>query len=598
MFLPTTLEEAVKLGWNHFDIILVTGDTYIDSPYIGISVIGKLLYKQGYKVGIIAQPDINSAEDITRLGEPRLFWGVSGGSVDSMVANYTASKKKRQQDDFTPGASNNRRPDRAVIVYSNLIRRYFKETKPIVLGGIEASLRRVTHYDYWSDKLRRSILFDAKADYLVYGMGEKAILELATKIKLGKSVESVRGVSFISREKNYSYIQLPSYEECIRSKRTFTKMFRLFYDNNDPITAKGLCQKTGERYLIQNPPQPIPNVNEIDSYYDLDYERDVHPFYGQHGKVKALDTIRFSITTHRGCYGECNFCAIAVHQGRTISSRSHKSILQEAEEFTKHNKFSGTIADVGGPTANMYGFECDKKLKSGACVNKRCLFPDKCNSLKPDHCQQIDLLKKLQKTKGIQNVFVASGIRYDLVMDDKKHGYDYLKQIVNKNTSGQMKIAPEHFDDKILSLMGKPGKKSLLNFKELFFKLSSNAHKDQYLTYYFIAAHPGCTDKEMERLKIAASEKLAISPEQVQIFTPTPSTYSSLMYYTKRNPFTGEKLYVEKDLKRKEKQKFLLSEKKSERKKISITSTGAYTKHKRSKRRPGKFRKDRTIKGK
>ncbi len=561
MFLPTTIDEVKKLGWNALDIILVSGDCYIDSPFNGVAVIGKLLYNAGYRVGIIAQPKINSKEDITRLGEPELFWGVSGGSVDSMVANYTATKKKRNNDDYTPGGINNRRPDRAVTAYSNLIRKFSSTSKPIVLGGIEASLRRTAHYDFWSNQIRPSILIEADADYLIYGMGEKAILELAKKIKKGKLGESVNGLCYISEKKKYEYLQLPSFEECLKSKDTFAEMFNLFYHNNDPLTAKGLCQATDDKYVIQNPPQSNPTVEEIDSFYNLDYERDVHPYYTKMGNVRALETIRFSITTHRGCYGECNFCAIAVHQGRTIVSRSKESIIKEAKNFTKHKKFNGNILDVGGPTANMYDYECNKKLTIGVCEEKRCVFPDTCKLLKPNHKSQIELLKEIRSIAGIKKVFVASGIRYDLVTDDKAHGYEYLKQVVSNHTSGQMKIAPEHMDDKVLELMGKPGKKSLEKFRDLFYQLSKEAGKEQYLTYYMIAAHPGCTDKEMEKLKTFASEKLQISPEQVQIFTPTPSTYSSLMYYTEKNPFTGEKLFVEKNTFGKEKQKQIVTTK-------------------------------------
>ncbi len=561
MFLPATINEARELGWNKLDVILVTGDGYIDSPYIGVAVIGKLLTLRGYRVGVIAQPDVNSPDDITRLGEPELFWGVSGGSVDSMVANYTASKKRRKQDDYTPGGVNNRRPDRAVIVYANLVRRYYKNTKPIVLGGIEASLRRVTHYDYWDDKLRRPILFDAKADYLLYGMAEQAVLELADKLKNRQPVNDVRGLCYISRGRKEDFVELPSFEDCTRSKDMFTDMFRLFYDNNDPLTAKGLCQQTGDRCLVQNPPQPNPSTAELDSWYELNYERDVYPGYKKAGKVRALDTIRFSITTHRGCYGECNFCAIAVHQGRTVISRSPRSILKEAEGFTKNKMFKGVIADVGGPTANMYGFECAKKLKSGVCSDRRCVYPETCKTLKPNHQPLIELLKELRKIQGVNKVFVASGLRHDLVLDDERHGKEYLRQAACYHTSGQMKIAPEHTNDRVLALMGKPGTTSLREFKELFGRYSKQAGKRQFLTYYFIAAHPGCTDREMLELKQYASEKLSISPEQVQIFTPAPSTWSSLMYYTEKNPFTGEKLFVEKSLSGRERQKRILTEK-------------------------------------
>lgn len=558
MFLPTTKEEIKILGWNEIDVILVSGDSYIDSPYIGVAIIGKLLSSHGYKVAIIAQPDLDSPNDITRLGEPKLFWGVSGGSVDSMVANLTALNKKRRNDDFTPGGENNRRPNRAVIAYTNLIKANFQNTVPIVLGGIEASLRRLTHYDYWSDKLRRSILFDAKADYLVYGMGEKTVLELAQKIKKSKSPENINGLCYISNQPNYKYIQTPSFEECAEDKVTFIKFFEDFYHNNDPKTARGLCQKTGERYLIQNPPQPNPTKEEIDSYYDLNFERELHPYYLKQGNVRALDTIRFSINTHRGCYGECNFCAIAMHQGKTIISRSSDSILREVKSFENHKKYKGIISDVGGPTANMYDYECEKKLKLGVCKDKSCVFPDTCPALKPNHYPNIKLLEDIEKIKSVRKVFVASGIRYDLVTEDKKYGYQYVKNVVARHTSGQMKIAPEHTDDKVLNLMGKPGKKSLEKFKEMFYDISKKEGKNQFLTYYLIAAHPGCSDKEMENLKKFTSDKLQISPEQVQIFTPTPSTYSSLMYYTEINPFTGEKLFVEKNLRKKRIQKEIL----------------------------------------
>ncbi len=548
MFLPTTKKEIKELGWNKLDIILVSGDTYVDSPYMGIAILGNILMDKGFRVGVIAQPDINSAYDISRLGEPELFWGISGGSVDSMVSNYTASKKKRKQDDYTPGGENNRRPDRAVLVYTNLIRRNFKNTKPIIIGGIEASLRRVAHYDYWSNKLRRSILVDSKADYLVYGMGEKTTIEIAQKLQKSKSIIGVRGLSYLSNENRYEYLQLPSFEETVKDKYKFIEMFDTFYLNNDPLSAKGLVQKHGERFLIQNPPQYNPTTEEMDYYHDLQYERDVHPYYKKWGAVRALDTIRFSINTHRGCYGECNFCAIAVHQGQTISGRSEKSILNEAKEYSKMKNFKGNISDVGGPTANMYGFECTKKINLGNCDDKRCVAPTTCKTLRPTHKPQIDLLKKLRKLNGIKKVFVASGIRYDMVLDDKQYGDEYLKEIVQHHTSGQMKIAPEHSEDKVLDLMGKPGKRYLTEFRDKFYQYSKEVGKNQFLTYYMIAAHPGCTEKDMHKLKEFTSEKLSISPEQVQVFTPTPSTYSTLMYYTEIDPFTGKKLFVEKDI--------------------------------------------------
>ncbi|MBU3918115.1 YgiQ family radical SAM protein, partial [bacterium] len=385
MFLPTTKKELKSLGWDRPDIILISGDSYIDSPYIGAAVIGKVLLKAGFRTAIIAQPDINSDEDIKRLGEPRLYWGVTGGCVDSLVANYTALKKRRKSDDYTPGGLNNRRPDRAVIQYTNLIRRTFKNTVPIVLGGIEASLRRICHYDFWSDSVRKSILFDAKADLLVFGMGESTSVEIANALNRNQSPEQIPGICYISKERKEDYLELPSFDEVKSNSDRFIEMFNLFYQNNDPQTAKGLFQKHDSRYLIQNPPAGYLTGEELDAVHDLDFERDLHPFYKKSGNVKALDTIKFSIPTHRGCYGECGFCAISVHQGRTVRWRGEQSILKEAALIADLPDFKGTITDAGGPTANMYGFECKKKLKNGVCPDKRCLFPEVCESLKPNH---------------------------------------------------------------------------------------------------------------------------------------------------------------------------------------------------------------------
>ena len=559
MFLPTTMEEVKKLGWNYLDIILISGDTYIDSSYNGTALIGKWLYKHGFKVGVIAQPDINSDVDIKRLGEPKLYWAVSAGCVDSMVANYTATKKKRRSDDFTPGGENTKRPDRASIAYTNLIKRYFKNSEvPIVLGGIEASLRRITHYDYWSNNLRRPLIFDAKADILSYGMGEKSMLELARAIRDKKDWRDIRGLSYISKEAKEGYLELPSYENCVKDKKEFIKAFETFYHNCDSILAKGLYQKCGDRYLIQNPPSENFSSRELDAIYSMDFERDVHPYYKKMGEVRALDTIKTSVTTHRGCYGECNFCAIAIHQGRTVISRTEDSIVDEVKEITKMKKFKGNIADVGGPTANMYQVECKKKLKFGACQDRRCLYPQKCPALKIDHSKQIDLLKRLKGIDKIKKIFIASGIRYDMILDDKKCGQMYMEEIIKDHVSGQMKIAPEHTEDKVLSLMGKQGKAPLKEFKEKFYQINKKLGKKQFLTYYLIAAHPGCNEKDMLDLKRFASAELRVNPEQVQIFTPTPSTYSTLMYYTELDPFTGKKLFVEKDNGKKQKQKDII----------------------------------------
>ena len=558
MFLPTTRDELNQLTWPDLDIILVSGDSYIDSPYSGIAVIGNVLVKAGFRVGVIAQPSLENGDDIMCLGEPRLFWGVSSGTVDSMVANYTATLRKRRSDDFTPGGENNRRPDRAVIAYTNLIRRHFKNTVPIVLGGIEASLRRITHYDYWTDKLRAPILFDSKADYLLYGMAERSVVELAQALRDKKDPTQIRGLAYLSHSVPTDYRILPTFEDTVADKQAFSIMFDLFYKNNDSITARGIAQMKGDRYFVQNPPQPPLSQVEMDEVYGTEFARKQHPYYESQGQVKALETIRYSIPTHRGCYGECNFCAIAVHEGRTVSSRSEASILSEATSFTSDPDFKGIIQDLGGPTANMYAIECAKKLSSGACVEKRCLSPEICPLLSIDHTAQTELLKKIRVIPGIRKVFVGSGIRYDMILADRKHGLKYLAEVVQHHTSGQMKIAPEHTDPVILRLMGKPSASSLSMFKEEFDRLSREAGKKQFLTYYLIAAYPGSSDLEMKRLKEYAIRELKVLPEQVQIFTPTPSTYASVMYYTEQDPFTGAPIFVEKNLKRKERQKQLI----------------------------------------
>jgi len=558
MFLPTTPEELNRLGWDRLDVILVTGDAYVDSPFFGVSVIGRLLERAGFRVGIIAQPDTGNRADIDRLGEPRLFWGVTGGCVDSMVANRTASGRRRKRDDFTPGGRNDRRPDRAVIVYSNLIRRHFKNTCPIVLGGIEASLRRIAHYDFWTDRIRRSILFDAKADYILYGMAERSVLDLANALRDGRNPQRVRGLCYAGREVPEDCLVLPDYETVAEDRDAFTEMFHSFYRNNDPATARSLVQKHDSRYLVQNPTGPYLSGSELDAVYDMDYERGLHPHYRNEGNVKALETIRFSITTHQGCYGECNFCAIALHQGRAVRSRSEGSILAEAERIAAHPEFQGTIHDVGGPTANMYGIECRKMMNRGCCENRRCLFPEICPTLKVDHRRQIALLKKLRTVQGVRKVVVASGIRHDMVMADCRHGNPYLRELVRHHVSGQMKVALEHSEAHVLGKMGRPGTDSLIRFRTHFYSLNRESGRKQFLTYYLIAAHPGSTEADMKALRSFTVDKLKLIPEQVQVFTPTPSTYSTLMYWTERDPFAMQPCFVEKTAKGRERQKSIL----------------------------------------
>ena len=557
-------------GWEQLDVILVTGDAYIDSPHIGVSVIGHVLADVGYRVGIIAQPDIHSPDDIARLGRPALFWGVSGGSIDSMIANYTALKKPRRSDDYTPGGRNTRRPDRAVIVYTNLIKRTFKGTTsepaaPIVLGGVEASLRRVAHYDAWDDAIRRSILLDAKADYLIYGMAEKSVLAFADALRFGKDPRHLRGLCYVEDTPQKGYLRLPSYERITGDERSagatdaFIEMFHTFYENTDPRSAQGLMQRYANRYLIHNPPSPYLTQDELDHVYSLSFERAAHPYYEEQGPIKALETIAFAVTSHRGCYGECNFCAIGVHEGRTVRWRSPESIEKEVRGLTQKPDFKGIIQDLSAPTVNMYGFECSRKLHQGPCQDRRCIYPDICPSLPVDHSQHLELLRRLRNVPGVKKVFVSSGLRHDMLLADDVHGDDYLQEVVANHVSGQLKIAPEHSEDHVLAAMGKPTAEGLLAFRDQFYQATKRAGLPQFLTYYFIAAHPGCTAEDMHRLREFAVTELGLVPEQVQIFTPTPSTYATLMYYTETDPFTHEPIFVEKSFKGKRRQKRILT---------------------------------------
>ena len=554
MFIPTTKEEMGRRGWDSLDVILVSGDTYIDSSFNGTALIGHWLIENGFRVGIICQPGIDSDEDIGRLGEPELFWSVSAGCVDSMVANYTPTLKFRKDDDFTPGGRNDRRPDRACIAYTNLIKRYHKG-KPIVLGGVEASLRRIVHYDFWSDSLRRSILFDAKADIITYGMAERSNLMLAQCLKKGRDWKGIDGICYIGNEVPEGHLELPSFEDCQSNVDDFITAFSIFYENSDHITARGLVQKHGNRYLVQNRPSKILSQEEMDMIYELDFEDAVHPYYLKQGPVKSMETIRNSVTAVRGCYGECNFCSIALMQGRTVTSRSEGSILREVERIASRKGFNGIINDVGGPTANMYGFECAKKLSKGACRDKRCLYPGPCSSLPIDHSKQIHLLESIRKVPGVKKVNIASGIRYDMIVHDPMHGKQYLEDMCRYHVSGQMKIAPEHICDEVLKQMGKPGRDVLLRFKTMFDEINSRLGKDQFLTYYLIAAHPGCTEQHMRELSIFCRERLKTNPEQVQIFTPTPSSISTLMYYSRKSWQGRKDIKAEHSMQMKQRQK-------------------------------------------
>lgn len=561
MYLPTTEQEIKALGWDRPDIILVTGDAYIDSPHIGVAVIGKYLMKQGFRTAVIAQPSTLDNRDIARLGEPKLFWGVTAGCIDSMVANYTATKKWRRQDDYTPGGIN-ARPDRACIAYTNLIRRFFKDTRPVVLGGLEASLRRIAHYDYWDDAVRRSLLFDAKADILAYGMAERTIGELARALAQGTDWHDIKGLCYIGSEARAGYLTLPPFEEVRSDTAAFARMFKCFYENTDNLST-GFSQKHSDRWLIHTPPQPPLETAELDDIYAMDFERDVHPHY-RTGEVRALETIRQSITTHRGCFGQCSFCAIAAHQGRKVVSRSMESVIEEARRLTRLPRFNGIIYDVGGATANMYAAGCTKSVEP--CRHRHCLLPRPCENLSFGHKAQVTLLQRLLALPDIKKVFISTGIRHDMVVADKKHGGEYVRQLVGHHVSGQIKLAPEHYDDGILALMNKPSVQPLLQFKEMFEAACSQMGKNYFLTYYLIAAHPGCTREHMQKLRGFLSRGLKILPEQVQIFTPTPSTLSAMMYHCGTD-LHGKTVFCEKKLEEKQRQKDLLKKQDGPRRK-------------------------------
>lgn len=558
MFVPTVKEEMNKLGWDELDIILITGDTYIDVSNDGTALLAKYLISKCYRVGIIAQPQTDSDIDISRLGEPRLYWGVSAGCVDSMVANYTSLNKKRSNDDLTPGGINNLRPDRATIIYTNLIKKYFKSQKPIVLGGIEASLRRITHYDYWTDSVRRSVLCDSKADALIYGMGEKAILEFTKAIENSEDFRLINGLCYLNKTPIDGYIELPDFETVKKDKDKFSEMFNIFYQNTDPLNSKGLCQRIDNRYWVQNPPQNHLTEAEIDEVYALEFERDSPTYYKDKGEIKALQTVRFSITSHRGCFGECNFCAIASHQGRRIISRSKQSIVDEVIAISQNENFKGIIFDIGGATANMYKMQCELQSKYGSCKNKSCIFPVICKNMNINHKEQIEVLKESRVIPGIKKIFVSSGLRYDLIMGDKATGKLYLRELVKHHISGQLKIAPEHIDNEVLSLMRKPQNNFLVEFIREFKIANKELGKNQFLTYYFIASHPGCTEKSTEVLKNFIKQELICAPEQIQIFTPTPSTYSTLQFYTGKNQTDGTDIYIEKKNSKKAAEKLTL----------------------------------------
>jgi uncharacterized radical SAM protein YgiQ len=557
-FLPTTIEEMNDRGWEQFDFILVSGDAYVDHPSFGGAVIARVLERAGYRVGIISQPDWHSDKDITKLGEPRLGFLVSSGNMDSMVNHYSVSKHRRQKDQYSPGGKMGKRPDHAVIVYTNLIKQSYKYV-PVIIGGIEASLRRLSHYDYWDDRLRRSILYESGADLLVYGMGENQILEVAEFLNQGieaKYIQHVRGTSIRvnSLENIYDYLELPSFKEVSESKRKFAEFFKVFQINQDPVRGKTLVQAHDKGYIVQNPPMMPLDEKDLDYLYELPFTRDVHPMYKNQGGIPAIDEVRFSIVSNRGCFGNCSFCALTFHQGRAVQSRSTESMVKEAEEMTLHPDFKGYIHDVGGPTANFQQPSCNKQLTIGSCSHKQCLFPGKCPELKVDHSRYMKTLRAIRGIDGVKKVFIRSGIRYDYLMyDDRK----VFEEIVEHHVSGQLKVAPEHIDPEVLGYMGKPSAKLYKDFVSEFYRLTKKVNKQQYIIPYLISSHPGSTLKKA----IGLAEYLRdidYTPEQVQDFYPTPGTLSTCMYYTGLDPRDMSKVYIPRSKKEKKMQRALL----------------------------------------
>ena len=545
-FLPINQKEMKDRGWTQPDFVYVVGDAYVDHSSFGSAIISRLLEAHGSKVAMLCQPDWKDENSIREFGEPRLAFLVSAGNMDSMVNHYSVSKKHRLTDAYSPGGKTGCRPDRAVTVYSNLIRRTYKHT-PIILGGIEASLRRLSHYDYWSDKVRRSVLIDSGADLISYGMGEHSIIEIAEALDSGLSIEDItfiRGTVYRTKtlENLSDYILLPSFEQTQTDKKAYADSFRIQHENTDAITAKILVEDNTTRgYVVVNPPALPLTMQEMDDVYDLPYQRAWHPIYDKDGGIPAFSEIKYSITNNRGCFGGCNFCALTYHQGRTVQVRSHASMLKEARQFTTETDFKGNIHDVGGPTADFRMPSCEKQLTKGVCARKQCLFPQPCKNLKVDHSDYLKLLREMKAIPGVKKIFVRSGIRFDYLMADSDRSF--FKELVKDHVSGQLRVAPEHVSDPVLSCMGKPKHVVYEGFLREFDKITKACHKEQYAIPYFMSSHPGCGLKEAVELAEYIRD-LGYTPEQVQDFYPTPATVSTCMYYTGLNPLTMEPVYV------------------------------------------------------
>ncbi|MCI8630067.1 MAG: YgiQ family radical SAM protein [Firmicutes bacterium] len=546
-FLPVTMEEVKQRGWKQLDFVYICGDAYVDHPSFGAAIICRTLESKGYKVGIIAQPDWNNKQDFMKLGEPKLAFLISSGNIDSMVNHYTVAKKRRQKDAYSPGGKAGLRPDRADIVYSNKLREIYKKT-PIILGGIEASLRRLSHYDYWDNKVRRSILLDSGADLVLYGMGEHQIVELAEALESDIPIEEItfiKGSVYKTKqaERAFDAIRLPDYNDVVQSKKKFAESFLIQYQNTDAITAKTLIEKYNEWYVIQNPPSMPLQTAELDTVYSLNYMRTYHTMYEEYGGIPAIEEVKFSLISNRGCFGNCNFCALAFHQGRVVTARSHASILQEAQKMVWETDFKGYIHDVGGPTANFRQAACEKQLTKGACKQKQCLFPKKCENLNVDHKDYVKLLRKLREIPKVKKVFIRSGIRYDYLIYDKDQ--TFFEELCEYHVSGQLKVAPEHVSPKVLAKMGKPTREVYDRFVKRYYEINKKINKEQYLVPYLMSSHPG-SDLHAAIELAEYLRDIGHQPEQVQDFYPTPGTLSTAMYYTELDPFTMEKVYVAK----------------------------------------------------
>lgn len=565
-FLPVNRSDMQKRGWSQCDFVFITGDAYVDHSSFGTAIISRVLESRGYKVGIIAQPDWKDDKSITILGEPRLAFLVNSGNMDSMVNHYTVNKKHRKNDAYTPGGKESKRPDYAVTVYGNLIRKSYKTT-PIIIGGIEASLRRLAHYDYWSDKVKRSVLLDSGADIISYGMGERSIVELADALNSGISVKDitfVRGTVYRTNDISNidNSIVLPRFEEVHDNKHTYAESFYKQYVNTDAITAKTLIEPyPNKQFVVVNPPAMPLSTIELDDVYGLDYMNTYHPSYEKEGGVPAINEIKFSLTSNRGCFGGCSFCALTFHQGRTVQVRSHESLVKEAEAMTKEKDFKGNIHDVGGPTANFRHPSCAKQLTKGVCPDKQCLFPKPCKNLMVDHSDYIELLRKLRKINGVKKVFIRSGIRFDYVLADSSD--EFLKELCQYHISGQLRVAPEHVSDEVLTLMGKPQRQVYDSFLKRYEKINGYTGKEQYVVPYLMSSHPGSTLSSAIELAEYIRD-LGYIPEQVQDFYPTPSTISTCMYYTGLDPRTMRKVYVPKNQREKLMQRALIQYKNPE----------------------------------